>query len=188
MIRILALLLLAATGVQEGANYQDEDLDAKAPGPRWRLQTAVPDAPSLRGAYVLPRTDGGKDRSSLITFAYDAEPGMPLQAYVDAGMKELQAAPLSFRMKKRGPFKSKGRDAYRADYTDRDGIRHFAQIALQTPSGGIVVSVLQSPDAQAFGEDMPVFLAFVERLTPTGAAAKPAAPAPAKPKSKSKSK
>lgn len=185
MIRVLALLLLAATGVEEGADYHDEDLDAKAPGPRWRLQTAIPEAPSLRGAYVLPRSDGAADRSSLITFALDEEPGKPLQVYVEEGLKELETAPLSFKMKKTGAFKSKGRDAYRADYTDKDGIRHFAQVALQTPSNGVLVAVLQSPDAQAFGEDMPVFLAFVEKLAPAAAKAKPPTP---KTKSKSKAK
>lgn len=184
MIRVLALLLLAATGVQEGADYHDEDLDAKAPGPRWRLQTAIPEAPSLRGAYVLPRTDGATDRSSLVTFALDEEPGKPLQVYVEEGLKELEAPPLSFKMKKTGAFKSKGRDAFRADYTDKDGIRHFAQVAILTPSNGVLVAVLQSPDAQAFGEDMPVFLGFVEKLAPAAAKAKPAPTPKAKTKTK----
>lgn len=180
---LFALLLLATTGVQEGADYHDEDLDAKAPGPRWRLQTAVPEAPALRGAYIFPRTDNGKDRSSLITFVLDEEPGKPLQPYVEDGLKELQVAPLSFKIKKSGAFKAKDKTAYRAEYTDKDGVRHFLQIATETPAGGVLVAVLQAPDAVAFGEDVPVFLAFVEKLTP--AKAKPAAPA-ATPKKKGK--
>lgn len=163
---VLALLLLAATGVQEGADYHDEDLDAKAPGPRWRLQTAIPEAPALRGAYVFPRTDGAKDRSSLITFVLDEEPGKPLQPYVEDGLKELQVAPLSFRITKSGPFKSKDKTAYRAEYTDKDGVRHFLQVATETPAGGVLVAVLQAPDAEAYGEDVPIFLAFVEKMAP----------------------
>lgn len=163
---ILALLLLATTGVQEGADYHDEDLDAKAPGPRWRLQTAIPEAPALRGAYILPRSDGAKDRSSLITFVLDKDPGKPVQPYVEDGLKELQVAPLSFRITKSGPFKSKDKPAYRAEYTDRDGIRHFLQVATETPTGGVLVAVLQAPDAAAYAEDMPVFLAFVEKIAP----------------------
>ena len=163
---LLAVLLLAAPAVQEGANYESEDLDAFAPGPHWRLQTAVPNAPSVRGAYVHPRRDGEKDHSSLITFAVDPDPGRPLEAYIDDALRELSAAPLSFQVKKKGAFKSKGRAAIRADYTDKDGVRHFSQVAMETPRGGIVVAVLQAPDAEIFGKELPVFLRFVETLSP----------------------
>jgi hypothetical protein len=167
---VLAAALLAAAGADtdkdKGARYTSDDLTAAAPGPEWRLQKGVPGAANVRAAYILPRTHNGKDASSLITFAIDPSPvpADPLE-YLKAAMGVLKEPPLSFKERKSGPFDGKkGMPGARVDYTDRDSIRIFTQIALKTPTGGILVVAVQSPDGTLYANDLTALLSFVDGL------------------------
>lgn len=164
-----------------GVTYDSEDLVAKAPGPRWVLHTTVPGAPNLRGAYVHERQSGaGKakvDPSSIITFGIDPAPfTKDPEAYVKSGFDRLAEPPLSFKAGKRAALTLKGgAKAFRIEYTDRDAVRHFTQVAIVMPRGGILIVTLQGPSKALFAEDLPAFLAFIDGLELKSA------PAPAKP-------
>lgn len=153
-----------------GATYDSEDLVAKAPGPKWELHTTVPGAPNLRGAYVHERTSGGGkstvDPSSLITFGIDPAPfTKDPEVYVKSGFDRLSEPPLSFKPGKRSKLELKGgAPAFRIEYTDRDAVRHFTQVAILTPANGILIVTLQGPTKSLFAEDLPAFLAFVDTL------------------------
>lgn len=182
---LVAVLLLGAapaptaTRPPNGETYESEDLIAKPPGSRWVLHTSIPGAPNLRGAYVNPRTSGGKgsvDPSSMITFGIDPVPfTKDPEAYVKSGFDRMGQPPLSFRPGKRAAVKLKGSaPAFRIEYTDRDGVRHFTQVAILTPRGGILIVTLQAPSAGTFTEDLPVFLEFIDNLQLRPAASRPA--------------
>lgn len=167
-----------------GQTYESEDLVAPAPGPRWSLHTSVPGAPNLRGAFVYARESGGGktkvDPSSLITFGIDPTPfTAEPEAYVKSGFDRLSEPPLSFKPGKRAAVKLKGSaPAFRIEYTDRDGVRHFTQVAILTPRGGMLIVTLQAANASNFSDDLPALMGFIDGLQLKSA---PTAPAP-KPK------
>lgn len=176
------VLLLAAT--PGGETYESEDLIAPAPGARWTLHTSVPGAPNLRGAFVYARDSGaGKtklDPSSLITFGIDPIPfSQDPEAYVKSGFDRMAEPPLSFKAGKRAAVKLKGNaPAFRIEYTDRDGVRHFTQVAILTPQGGMLIVTLQAANASNFADDLPALLGFIDTLqlrAPKAAAPTPAA-------------
>lgn len=152
MIRLLHALVFAAI-VGKGAAYISPDLKVPAPGPDWQLQDAVGNAPQLRGAFTLDR---GKT-SSIITFALDRKPEQAeAMAYLDKAFTALTQPPLSFHVIRKEADTFKGVPAARAEYTDADGKRHFAQLVAKFPEG-MLVMVIQAPDEDAFKSDFPAF-------------------------------
>lgn len=192
---LAALVLLVGAGPSSapttssalGQKYESEDLDAPAPGKKWILHTSIPGAPNLRGAYVYARESGGGkakvDPSSLISFGIDPVPfTKDPEAYVKSGFDRMAEPPLSFKPGKRAAVKMKGNaPAFRIEYTDRDGIRHFTQVAILTPRGGMLIVTLQAANASNFTDDLPALLGFIDGMTLSSP--KPAA-TPAKPKAK----
>ena len=185
---IAALVLLLGAGNQPapkssalGQTYESEDLVTPAPGARWTLHTSIPGAPNLRGAYVYGRESGGGkakvDPSSMITFGIDPIPfNKDPEAYVKSGFERLAEPPLSFKPGKRSAVKIKGNaPAFRIEYTDRDGVRHFTQVAILTPRGGMLIVTLQAANASNFTDDLPALLGFIDGLQ---LKSPPAAPAP----------
>lgn len=159
---------------RRGLPYVDDELRMPAPGPEWLMQEEVPDAPSLAGAFMLVRGD----KASLVAFSVDATPSTSDPAlYVQRGFETLTKPPLSFKPLRKAPFKWKEQQAFRVEYTDSEGKRHFAQAAIKTPRGGILVVTLQSPNAATYKQDLPVYVAFLNRIELTG----PKAATPSRP-------
>ncbi|HVO30964.1 MAG TPA: hypothetical protein VMV18_09515 [bacterium] len=153
MIRLASALVVLAAIVGKGEAYLSDDLKIPSPGPGWQLQDAVGNAPQLRGAFTL---DHGKT-SSIITFALDRKPEVgEAMAYLEKGFGTLSQPPLSFHVIKKEADTFKGVPAARAEYTDADGKRHFAQLVAKFPEG-MLVMVIQAPDADVFKDDFPAF-------------------------------
>lgn len=170
----------AGSAGEKGGAYTSDDLTAHAPGRNWYRQDTVRGAANIRAAYVLPGTENGKDHSSLITFAVDPAPTQsePL-AYLRAGARFFEDPPLSFRLRKAGSFKIRdGVEGGRADFVDKEQVRCFTQIAMRTPAGGILVVALQSPDAAAYGNDLPALIDFVHGIEFKAPRTPPKGPAP----------
>ena len=168
-----------------GATYTSEDLDTKAPGPRWRLQTAIPGAPNVRGVYVFHRdAEKGRNRSSLLSFTFEPEPEPPEPAAYLAGVLEhLGQPPFSFKRGRGSELRVNGLPAYKLDYSDKDALRQFSQIAVKLPDGRLLLVALQSPDAKAFAEDLAALRGFLDgiRVRPANRPKTSAAPGPKKP-------
>jgi hypothetical protein len=140
----------------KGAAYESEDLEVRAPGPAWKLNTVVQGAPGVRGAYVFHRNaEKGRNRSSVISFTIENEPVPPEPAkYADGVLAQLSEPPLSFKRGKVSEITVKGMAGVKTDYTDRDNLRHFTQICVKMPDARLLLVVLQSPDAAAFADDL----------------------------------
>ena len=167
----LALILAAPPAAKPAASdlgkaYESQDFTAKAPGSRWKLQTVVPNAPNLRGAYVYARSAGTKDRSSLITFAIEQAP-VPddPEKYEQTVMELLKEPPMSMKLVKGSAFTLGKMPGYRMEYTDKDGIRQFVQIAIRSPKGQMLVVALQSPDEGTKAEDLAALRTFVDSVS-----------------------
>lgn len=142
--------------------YSDSDVRVQSPGADWNMQPGVPGAPNIRAAFVKPR---GNDRGSILSLAIDATPDAPSPAaYAKRSYDALVQPPFSYKMVKTAEFTWKGNPAARAEFTDADGIRRFAQATIRTPRGGVLVVGLQSPDAASYTDDVKVFLTFLDRL------------------------
>jgi len=151
----LGLVLLTAVASTRGAPYVSPDLKLPSPGAEWRMQSSVPDAPLLRGSFVL---DHGAAGFSQITFALERDPNPPDPlAYLENSFKMLSAPPLSFKVTKKSADTFKGMPGATALYTDKDGKRHYTERVARTPSGEMLVLVLQTPDAETFASDLPAF-------------------------------
>lgn len=126
------------------------------------MQPGVPGAPNIRAAFVKPR---GVDRGSILSLAIDAVPDAPTPAaYAKRSLDALSQPPFGFKLKKSAEFTWKGNPAARAEFTDSEGKRHFAQATIATPRGGVLVVGLQSPDGTSYADDLKVFLAFLDRV------------------------
>lgn len=155
MLHTAALALVLAASPTAGVPYADDDVKLPSPGRDWNTQTRIVDAPNLRAAFVKPRGEG---RGSIITFGLDEDPDPPDPArYVANAFDTLTKPPLSFKIVKKAETKWKGQPAFRIEYTDAEGIRHFTQTAIKTPRGGVLVVTLQSPDAKSFAQDRKAF-------------------------------
>ena len=163
MRAVLGLLLLSAVASVRGAPYSSPDMKLPSPGPDWRMQSSVPEAPLLRGSFVL---DHGATGFSQITFALerDPDPADPLP-YLENSFKMLSAPPLSFKVAKKGADTFKGMPGATAVYTDKDGKRHYTERVARTPAGQMLVLVLQTPDAETFASDLPAFEKCAEGVT-----------------------
>lgn len=170
---VFAVLLAAPPDSPEWA-YADGDVRVKSPGEAWNVQTVIPDAPNVRVAFTKPR---GGDRGSILNVTIDGIPEIPTpSAYAKHTLDVLSAPPLAFKVRKSGDFSWKGNPAARAEYTDKDGKRFFAQATIKTPRGQMLVATLQAPDAVSYGEDLQVFFAFLDQIEVPPAL--PATPAP----------
>src|SRR5687768_16922482 len=162
MLRVAALALLLAAPATAGVPYLDDDLKVPSPGKDWNTQTQVVDAPNLRAAFVKPR---GKGRGSIITFGLDETPNPAEPAkYVEKAFGLLTKPPFGFKVGKKQDFQWKGQTAFRLEYTDAEGARHFQQAAIKTPRGGILIVTLQSPDAKSFGDDVKAFSKLLDGI------------------------
>ena len=151
----------------KGAPYTSEDLDARAPGPQWKLNTVVQGAPGVRGVYTLHRDPvKGRNVSSLISFTIENEPDPPEPAkYAEGVLAQLAEPPLSFkRTKADTEITVKGMTGVKSEYTDKDGIRHFTQVCLKLADGRLLLAVLQSPDAKAFTSDQNALREFLDGI------------------------
>jgi hypothetical protein len=136
----------------KGVDYLAPDLKYPSPGSDWQLQTIVPGAPQLRGAFTLSHGAAG---DSLITFAIDKNPAQsdPLE-YMEKGFEQLTRPPILFKITRKGADKVKGLPAARMEYTDRDGKRQFREEVARAPDGSMLVTVLQAPDQDSFQADV----------------------------------
>lgn len=160
----------------KGAKYESEDLDVRAPGPQWKLNTVVQGAPGVRGAYVFHRDlKQGRNVSTVISFTIENEPDPAEPAkYADGVMAQLAEPPLSFKKTKVADIAVKGMNGVRLDYADRDGIRQFAQVCVKMADGRLLLVVLQSPDAATFASDQTALRELLDGIT-----VRPRTPGPA---------
>lgn len=151
----------------KGAPYTSEDLDARAPGPQWKLNTVVQGAPGVRGVYTFHRDPvKGRNVSSVISFTIENEPEPPeADKYADGVLAQLGEPPLSFKKKKApAEITLKGMGGVKHEYADKDDVRQFAQVCLKMADGRLLLVVLQSPDEKAFTADQGALREFLDGI------------------------